>query len=259
MKQKSILFLMPFMILACVPARKEIYLQKENEKDIIHNKIVSTYHREDFQYFLRSDDVVSIKVTSATPSEFDFLNHPNDRSLTGFSSSDPLLSGFKIEDDGTISLPVLGKVEIAGLTISQAREKIQSIVSDYLESPTVDIKLLSFQFTILGEVEKEGEFTTYNPKISILDAIGKASGLTDFADRTKLKIIRTSGSNLEVAYVNVLEEDLLASPYYYLKPGDVITVPPLNAKNWRVNKAPNIGLVLSGLTALGIFMNWVLR
>ena len=253
-----LLLILPFLVLACVPIKKEIYLQSADESNVVEDQVVSTYNQKDYQYRLEEGDIVSIKVASATPSEFDFLNHTNTRTITGFSLNDPLLSGFQIEGDGTIPFPVLGKVEIAGLTLAEAREKLQNIVNDYLESPTVDIKLLSFQFTILGEVDREGAYITYNPTFSILDAIGRADGLTNYADRSKVKIIRAKGEVLEVAYVNLLEEDLLSSPYYYLRPGDVITVPPLNAKNWRVNSAANIGLILSGVTAIGIFLNWVL-
>jgi polysaccharide export outer membrane protein len=253
---QKLIFLTLLIFASCVPVKKEIYIRSDDhprnpQQDVVTN----TYQPEQYAYQLSTNDVISIKVASVTPSEFDILNTQTDRNLTGFSNRDPLLSGFSVEEDGTIFLPVIGKVEVAGLTIAEAREKIQDVVGDYLESPTVDIKLLSFNFTILGEVRQEGMYTTYNPKFSLLDAIGRAGGLTNYGDGSEVKIVRQQGEVLQVAYVNVMEEDVLASPYYYLKPGDVVTIPPLNAKNWQVNISENVGLILTGITALGIFLN----
>ncbi|MFP4093961.1 MAG: polysaccharide biosynthesis/export family protein [Cyclobacteriaceae bacterium] len=253
---KLTLFILLLSFAACVPTRKQIYLQSEDRSDNPQqDKVLATYQPESFNYQLSTNDVISIKVASATPSEFDILNTQTDRTLGGYSNRDPLLSGYEIEEDGTAFLPVIGKVELAGLTIPEAREKVQNIVSDYLESPTVDIKLLSFSFTVLGAVENEGMYTTYNKNFSLLDAIGVAGGIGDYGDGSKIKIVRHQGEVLQVAHVNILEEDILSSPYYYLKPNDVITVEPHKAKNWQDNTSGNVSLILTALTAVGIFMN----
>lgn len=248
--------------MACVPIRREIYLQQEadvQKKEIEDDQVMGTYTSEYDEYRLRPSDVVSIKVSSATPHEFNFLTYEGEVAVSSITSRDPLLAGYQIEADGTLTLPVIGSVEVAGLTLAEARTKIQSVITDYLESPTVVIKLLSFQYTMLGEVQQEGWFTTYNTRHTILDAIGNAGGLSDYANGSRVKVVRHHDDRLEVAYVNVLEEDLLASPYYYVRPNDVISVPPLKAKNWRINNAANIGLILSGITATGIFLNWLFR
>ena len=243
-----------YLIASCVPTRPEMYIRAPKDRTIIPDEISSTYQQLDFQYELRPNDVVSIKVTSATDTEFDFLNYEaeNRRNLT---FNEPLLSGYNIDADGTILLPVVGKIPVAGLTLTQARDTLQNIVDDYLESPTVDIRLLSFQFTILGEVAQEGTYFNYSDKLSILDAVARAGGMEDFADPRKVKIVRSHGDSLEVVYINMLEEDLLASPYYYLMPNDVVSVAQLPAKNWQLYNLANLRLVLSSLTAVGIFFN----
>ena len=252
-----LLFCIAILVHGCIPIEKQTLIRNEAQQEIKTDEVVSVYSVENFQYMLRQNDVISIKVSSATPSEFDILNYQSDKTLNGLVVNNPLLTGFNIEEDGTIFLPVIGKVEVAGLTLTEAREKIQDIVSDYLESPTVDIKLLSFQFTLLGEVENEGVFTSYNPKITLMDAIGYAGGLTNYANGREVKIVRHQDEHLEVAYVNIMEEDMLSSPYYYIRPNDLVTVPPLKTKNFRENSAANISLILSGITAVGIFLNWV--
>lgn len=258
---RNLTFLLLLMIFAsCVPTRKEILLQgREDIEDVPLNTPVSNFEATDYTYRLRPDDIISIKVSSTTPSEFDFFNQQSTNTISGLNPRDPLLAGFKIEEDGTIPLPVVGKVEVEGLTIEEARSKIQDIVEQYLDSPTVDLKLLSFQFTILGEVKSEGRYTVYHPKINILEALGEAGGFTDFANRSRVKIVRRDKNDIKVAYVNALDEDLLSSPYYYLQPNDIVTVAPLEAKNWRTNNLANIGILFSGISSVAILLNYVLR
>ncbi len=214
---------------------------------------------KEYTYHLRPDDILSIKVSSTTPSEFDFFNVQSERSISGFDPRDPLLTGLKIEEDGTIPLPVVGKIAVAGLTLEQARQKVEEVVEQYLDSPTVDLKLLTFQFTILGEVKNQGRFTTYNPKINILEALGEAGGFSDYADRGRVKIVRRTGDEIKIAFVDVLDDNLLSSPYYYLEPEDVVSVAPLNAKNWRLNNIANVGVIFSGISAIAILLNYTLN
>ena len=242
------------LITACVPLRRETYIRAPEGAVIEENQVVNTYQqRQDYEYRLRPNDIISIKVASSTPSEFNFLSYQNDQQMNDIRSSDPLLSGFNIGVDGTVLLPVIGKIEVAGLTIDEARNKIRETVAEYLETPTVDIKLLTFQVTVIGEVEQEGTFFVYNPKLSLLDAIGRAGGLTDYGDPTKVKIVRNNGGLLEVVYVNILEEDILASPYYYLRPDDVIAVAGVPGKNLQIYNLAYLQIILSSLTAVGIF------
>ena len=250
-----ILFLFSFIV-ACVPTRKEILLQTNEDfnKNVPLNSPVERFKAEEYTYHLRPDDIISLKVSSTTPSEFDFFNAQSRQTISGFDPRDPLLTGIKIEEDGTIPLPVVGKVEVAGLTTEQARAKIQEIVERYLESPSVDVKLLSFQYTVLGEVQNQGRFTTYNPKLNILEAVGESGGFTDFANRSKVKIVRRENDEITIAYVNLLDDNLLSSPYYYLRPDDVVSVAPLGAKNWRLNNVANIGILFSGISALTLLM-----
>lgn len=250
----STILLLSFLAAACVPTRRETYIRAPESVQIEENQVISTYAQEqNYQYRLRPNDVISIKVASSTPSEFNFLSYQSDQQMGDTRFNDPLLSGFDIGVDGTIFLPVIGKVKVASLTLEEAREKIRTIVAEYLESPTVDIKLLSFQVTVLGEVEQEGTFVVYNAKLSLLNALARAGGLTDFADPEKIKIVRDNNNLLEVVYVNVLEEDFLASPYYYLRPNDVISVAGVPGKNFQEYNLTYLQIILSGLTAVGIF------
>jgi polysaccharide export outer membrane protein len=240
-------------VCSCVPRTRVVYLQGENGlKEAKTGMIVDGFQLKDFEYRLKPDDVVSVKVTTLTTTEFNFFAE-SESQLGGVSS--PLLSGYLIDKEGYIQLPVVDKIMVKGLTIGEAQEKVRSSLDSYLQSPNVIIKLLSFHFTILGEVNSPGRYTTYDNKINILEALGTAGDFTEFADRSQIKIVRYEGDNASIFYLNVLEDRLLNSPYFYLQPGDFIAVPPLQAKTTRTYTLANIGLGFSTLTAIG-FLIW---
>ncbi|MGK7393541.1 MAG: polysaccharide biosynthesis/export family protein [Candidatus Cyclobacteriaceae bacterium M3_2C_046] len=244
-----------FLIAGCVPAKKQTYLQLEKKASKYPKyEPVRSYVAKDYVYILRPDDIISIKISSATPSEQNFFTVAEERSIRRFPNSEPLLSGFQIDEEGNIELPVVGEVKLAGLSVNQAGDRIKDKVEEYLELPSVNVQLLNFDYTVVGEVNDQGKFQNYDTKITILEALGNAGGFTEFADRQNVKVVRSVNDTTTIAYVNVLEDNLLGSPYYYLRPNDIITVSPLNSKNWRNNNVANIGLIFSGLAALSLLL-----
>ncbi|MDQ3536258.1 MAG: polysaccharide export protein [Bacteroidota bacterium] len=237
-----------FLTFSCVPRAKVVYLQDERGlKDARTGVVVEGYQLKDFEYRLKPEDIVSVKVTTLTTTEYNFFAE-SERQVGGVPN--PLLSGYLIDKEGFIQLPVVDKIMVKGLTISEAQDKLKVALDSYLQSPNVILKLLSFHFTIVGEVRSPGRYTTYDNKINILEAIGTAGDFMDFADRAQIKIVRYEGDNASIFYLNVLEDDLLNSPYFYLQPGDFISVPPLPVKNVRMYVITNVGMVFSTLTAL---------
>lgn len=238
---------------SCVPRSRVVYLQGNNGlKEAKTGMIVDGFQLKDFEYRLKPDDVVSIKVTTLTTSEFNFFAE-SEGQIGGVSN--PLLAGYLLDKEGYIQLPVIDKIMVKGLTIGEAQEKVRLSLDSYLQSPNVIIKLLSFHFTILGEVRSPGRYTTYDNKINILEALGTAGDFTEFADRSQIKIVRYEGDNASIFYLNVLEDKLLNSPYFYLQPGDFIAVPPLQVRTTRMYTLANVGLGFSTLTAIG-FLVW---
>jgi polysaccharide export outer membrane protein len=247
--------LMFAIFFGCVPVKKMKYLQTENNPNKVPKyQPVKTYNNQNYTYHFKPDDIISIKISSATPSELNFFNIAEEKSIREANRTEPLLSGFKIAADGEIELPVIGSVQLAGLTLEEAEDKIKSLVIDYLEAPSVNIQLLNFDYTVVGEVNEEGKYNNYDTRITILEAIGEAGGFSDYADRKNVKIVRNINDTTTIAYVNLLEDDILESDYYYLRPNDVIAISPLPAKNWRVHMAANIGLIFSGLAAMSLLL-----
>lgn len=245
------LLLLVFLSCACVPVKKQLLVQNklDEQKTVPLNSIVNKIEESPEEYVLQKDDIVSVKISSIALSEANFfeagaIQNENNRNI------DPALTGYAIARDGTIQLPEIGRIQIENLTIKEAEEKISGIAANYVESPTVYIRLLNFRISILGEVIRQGTFPTFNTDMTILEAIGLGFGLTEFADNSKVKVIRTVNDVSQIGYVNLLDENLISSQFYHLQPNDVIVVPPLKAKNFRSNNSRNISLILNVLTTL---------
>lgn len=240
---------------SCVPNRKYVYLQKndlDRKSSLNDSAIARSYTLKKFDYKIQTNDIISVRYQSLTAKEFDFLGQQQNVSgaNAGAVNANYLLVGDLVDNNGEIPVPVVGKVKVGGLTIFEAQDKIQQLANQYLESPIVKVRLLNYRAMLLGEVKKEGELIFQNNRVSLPEAIAMAGGLGDLADRANIKIIRQNGSKADVHYVNLLQEEFLDSPFYYVHQNDLIIVPPLKQRPYRLYFGQNMSLVLSSISLL---------
>jgi polysaccharide export outer membrane protein len=167
------------------------------------------------------------------------------------------LKGYFINNEGYVELPVLGKVKIAGLSIVQAKDHLQNKFDEYLKGAVVDLRLLSYQITIFGEVRRPGKFLFYKREINLLDALSQAGDLGDYGDARNIIVVREIKPGISESYnFDLTKSDFLNDPNFWLKPNDVIYVKALRAKMVSIN-APAITIVLSGLTTLLLLLTYI--
>ncbi len=199
-------------------------------------------------YRLKPGDVLSLKVQSMTPPEFNFL-------ATGETgSADPLLSGYTLDREGNILVPSVGKIMLAGLDLPQAREKVTDTLAPYLKDPTVNLRLLTFRYTVMGEVGGQGQFTTYNDNINLIEAIALAGGLNPFADRSRIRLIRYEQGEAKLYLFSLLDDQTLRYANFYLQPNDMILVDALPSKYFRENTLGTFTVAVSLITTLSLFI-----
>lgn len=263
---------------SCVSNKKLVYLQNNDFKgEVDYDSIISIHQLAYEDYKLKPGDIISLRIGSLTPSEFNFikdyeeqlglirkLNQYEQNTFSGGSnqnrfnagigdestsfnqfSADQFLSGFALNAKGELYLPEIGAIDLSDKTIVEAENIVQDSLQGYFETPVVRIQLMSFHFSIFGEVENEGRYTTYDPMTNIFDAIALAGNLTEFADRSRLKLIRYTEDKATTVFINTLNEDIISSEYFYLRPNDQIIVPPLKARESRTYLLPNTAIFLA--------------
>jgi polysaccharide export outer membrane protein len=242
----------------CVPNKKVTYIQKNDvkAKSVPLDTVMRTYNVLQWDYKIQPQDVLSIRFESLTPEEFNFLNQ-NVSQQAMINPQTAALYGELVSLEGEVNYPVVGKVKVAGLTIFEIQDKLQKLADEYLDSPKVIVRLLNFRVTVLGEVPRESQITLTNNRVSILEAIGLAGGMGELADRSKVKLIRQKDNKIDVQYLNLLDEDLILSPYFYVYQNDIIVVPPLKQRNFRRYFGPNLALVTSSLSILLLTLNFI--
>ncbi len=233
-------------------------MQKDdvNKQQIPSDTVVRQYNIKEFDYRVQTNDVLSVNFESITPKEYDFLARAVDpiAGNAAFIGGAQLL-GDLVDEKGEIPFPVVGKVKVAGMTVFEIQEHLQTIAKQYLESPLVKVRLLNYRMTLLGEVNREGVVVLNNNRVTMLEAIGLGGGLTDLADKTSVKLIRQTGNQTEVVYLNLLDENFIVSPYYYVYQNDVLIVPALRQRPFRKYFGPNISLIVSSISLLLLVIN----
>jgi polysaccharide export outer membrane protein len=201
-------------------------------------------------------DILSIRIESLTDEEFDFMSklYPMDQGGGG-GGQNLLLRGFLVDQEGKIEFPVVGKIRFGGLTVFQAQDSLQMAFKAFLKDPVARVRLLNFRFTVLGEVKGEGQVVSQNTRVTILEAVGLAGGLGELADRANVKIIRQVGDKAEVFYMNLLDENLLMAKNFYIQQNDIIMVPALKQRPFRMYWAQNLSLFVSTVSVILLVIN----
>ncbi|MFD1188474.1 polysaccharide biosynthesis/export family protein [Pontibacter rugosus] len=218
---------------SCVPQKKLILLQENPEVKNQGNadELLKTFDLKQKVYALRAGDVLSLLVQTTTPAEYNFLNSP----AVVAGSNDPVLSGYTIDAAGNINLPVVGQIQLAGLTMPEARLRVAEALMPFLANPTVNLRLLTFRYTIVGEVRAQGQFITYQDQINLMEAVASAGGFSDYANRGRIRLIRYEGGQAKLYNFSLLNDNTIAMSNFYLQPDDMIVVDPLPAKFIREN------------------------
>lgn len=141
-----------------------------------------------------------------------------------------MFMGYLVSGDGTIDFPVLGTVAVAGLTVPQVRDTLERRLQTYLREAVVSVRFINFRITVLGEVNQPGTYTISSPRITLLEAIGRAGDLSPYANRTNVLHIREQNGQRIYTRVNLQTGEVFASSVYYLQQNDIIYVEPNRAK-----------------------------
>lgn len=216
---------------SCVSKKRVSYFQDiESLADSV------SYQRQGIR--LKSDDLLSITVSAANmesvqPFNLMTFTRPSTEARatisSGTSSSGQQIN-YLIDSEGFINFPVLGKIKAEGSTREELRDLLEEKISEYVKDPIVNIRVLNFRVSILGEVSRPGSYTIDGERISILDAIGMAGDLTMGGKRENILVIREKDNKKHYEFIDLRSTDFFDSDYFYLQQNDIVYVEPNRAE-----------------------------
>ncbi len=157
---------------------------------------------------------------------------------------------YRVDPDGNVNFPVLGKLKLSGLNRTQATQMLQGKLADYIKDPIVDIETVNYRITVLGEVARPGTFTAVNERITLVEAISLAGDLTIYGERENVLVIQDYDGKKTYTRVNLKSNDLFNSPVYYLSQNDVVYVEPNKTRAKGSAIGAQTGVLLSAFGLL---------
>ena len=229
--------LLAMLFASCVPQKKMLYLKEAQM--MAENQSINYVNERSVNYKLQPGDNLYIRFVNITDAQ-------SAASLTGdfgnraqvSSDAAIYLQSYTLDEEGCIELPLVGRVELKNLTVDEAKDVLQTALDKYVNQTTIIVKMSNFNLTILGEVNRPGMFKVYQSQINLFEAISLAGNMTNFAKNDAVKIIRQTDNGSEIITVDMGSADILSSPYYYLKPNDIVYVEPLKIKQWGFTSFP---------------------
>jgi len=242
--QKKILLLLFFAVLtSCSSGAKIRYLQNIDEK-------LSEGKTMKYEPTLQPDDLLSIIVSAQNPESTVPFNLPQIQGNYEIGNNQNGIKTYLIDNNGEIDFPVIGKVKLGGLVRSEANKKLEVLVSEYVKNPGINLRILNFKISVLGEVSRPGTFTVDSERITLLEALGKAGDLTIYGKRSDLLILRENNGVKKHQKVDITKADFISSPFYYLAQNDVVLVNPNKTKINAAAVGPNTNVILSTISLL---------
>lgn len=249
---KSIAFI--FMIstfLSCTSNKNIIYLQSNGEQQSKGQSVT-------YEPVLQSDDLLMIVVSAENPEVAAPYNMIQSATPTASGNQGDFIS-YLIDKEGYVDVPMLGKIKLAGLTRRAAIEKIKSLLANHIKDPLVNIRILNFKISVLGEVNKPGVHSIQSERITLLEALSLSGDMTIYGKRNSILIIRENDGEKEIKKVDITKRDLINSPYYYLSQNDVVYVEPNKTKVNSSVVGPNITVGISALSLIITIIALTLR
>ena len=239
------------LVTSCTSSRNVAYIQNSDW----FNSDKSAYL---YDAHIMPKDVLTITVNTVNPeasAPFNLVVSTALNTSVGGQNigSNRALQTYLVSNDGTIEFPVLGKLQVGGLTKNQCEQMIHDKLVPYMnvkENPVVTVRMANYKISVLGEVARPGMFTVGNEKINIFEALAQAGDLTIYGVRERVKLIRENADGKkEVFTLNLNDANIISSPYYYLQQNDIVYVEPnkVKARNSGVGQTTSLWLTSTSI------------
>lgn len=211
---------------ACNAQRNVLYIQNMESGTEINIP-------KDYLIRIKPQDQITIVVNSKNPElAMPFNAATSYSSLNGAPStninSQNSLQVFTVNDQGCITMPIIGEVKCVGLTRDELSTKIENIIREngYIEDPSVNVRFAELTISIVGEVNRPGRYDIKKDQLTIFEALALAGDMTIYGNRSDVAVVREKDGKNVITKLDLRSEDVFNSPCYYLEQNDVIIVSP---------------------------------
>lgn len=217
-----LMLLISVLILAftsCSTSKKKLTYAYKIETDQVYPNSVS-----DDAYLISPGDHLYIVIMGDDPLNTAFLNLTT--AVSGSAGSNLELITYLVDENGYISFPQLGLIDVSGKTALEIQDQLQERIRAYIENTSVYVKLVDRTITVIGEVNQPGVQVIFKNQLTIFEALATAGDLNDWGNRRDVKLFRKTEAGTEVVSIDLTDKELLTSEYYYIYPNDVVYVEP---------------------------------
>ncbi len=242
---------------SCISNKKIVYLQSNvngkpsvDSTDLILNR---------FSYRLQVNDILYISIRSNDEKATSIFNTMSQDMRFGGANAEVLfyINSYVVDAKGEIEIPIIGKINVLGLTILEAKEKTQLSVNEYFKSALVIFRYAGLKFSVLGEVKVPGRFVLFQNQVTIFEALSSCGDINLIGNRKNVAIIRQYPEGVKVHTIDLTKVDLIKSPMYFLQPNDIIYVPPMKVREFGAGLSAinTLQAFASVLTVVLLFVN----
>ena len=214
----------------CTSYQKSLYLQNEQ---VLNESLEGQLY--DFRIMPKDELTITVSTTDPEASapfyrKIGQSKESASNSNIGMNNAD--LLSYLVDNNGCIDFPVLGMVKVMGLTNRECEALLRQKLQPYLkEVPNVTVRTSNYKFSVLGEVNSPGTYTTDAEKVTVFEALAQAGDMTLFAVRNDVQLLREDSTGLRRVYhLDLTQADIAQSPHFYLQQNDVVYVKPTRAK-----------------------------
>ena len=236
-----------FSSISCVTNKQMVYVQPEKEEQEIFEAI------EKQDRVIEAGDELYIRILSDDEQTNIFRQRTDNYYL---ATADITLVSYLVNEEGFVRLPPIGDIQLKGLKLDEASKVIEMTLVGIISNPSVSMKFVNKTVTVLGEVNEPGRHEFYDQRINIFQALGYAGDIAEYGNRKNVMLIREENNVITRNYIDLTDENLLTSYYFYVKPNDVIYVEPLKRRHWGIDTFP-FALILTSISTFVLVLSYI--
>lgn len=230
------------LITSCAGSRNLVYFSNMTNAGASNTNIGGAV-------IIHQKDILSITVNSLNPESNLLFNGNKNSGL----NNPAIRSGYKVNENGFVNLPLIGDYKVEGQTIEEAQIEIAKKLAAFVKSPVVDIQLLNFKISVIGEVNRPSTFTITDENVNLLEALGMAGDMTVYGKRNNVLVIRTENGRRTMNRLDLNKIESMDSPYFNLKQNDIVYVEPDKSKAVEFSQNTRLApIVVASISALAV-------